>query len=99
MQSEAAQGPLAEKGLLGPGKGQKGLSTPSEVPSVTPVRGEGKFEGEGGFSAPPSPSRQKWLQRGLPGSLEGAAQASLASRKAFLTPRAPQRGNQRLSIP
>ena len=59
-------------------KGKKGLSTPSEVPSVTPVRGEGKFEGEGGFSAPPSPSRQKWLQRRLPGSLEGAAQAKAA---------------------
>ena len=58
---------------------------------VAPVRGEGKFEGEGGFSAPPSPSRQ--LQRGLPGSLEGAAQGSLAPRrKAVWGPGKGQKG-------
>ena len=76
--------PWPRMAFCGPGKEQKG-----------PVRGEGKFEGEGGLSAPPSPSRQKWLQRGLPGSLEGAAQGSLAPRKAFL----PGKRQTEVSIP
>ena len=75
--SEGASGPdFPSPGRKRPSgaveRGNRGLSTLSEVPSVTPVRGEGKFEGEGGVSAPPSPSRQKWLPRGLPGSLEAA---------------------------
>ena len=80
-------------------RGKKGLSTPSEVPSVTPVRGEGEFEGEGGFGAPPSPSRQKWLQKGLPGSLEGLLRAPWLPSKTFLTPKAPERGKQRFQNP
>ena len=98
--SGAAQGrPLAEKGLLGPWKGAKRGAQPPEAPSVTSVRGEGEFEGEGGFSVPPAPSRRKWLQRGLPGSLEGGAQGSLALRKAFLTPKALEGGKQRFQYP
>ena len=43
-----------------------------EVSSVAPERGEGKFEGEGGFSTPPSPSRQNWLGEGFQGPWKGA---------------------------
>ena len=72
-------------------RGKKGLSTPSEVPSVTPVRGEGKFEGEGGFSGPPftRPSNAGVASgRAFPlperggGRQGGAAQGSLAPEKA-----------------
>ena len=69
------------------------MSTPSEVPSARPVRGEGKFEGEGGLSAPPSPSRQKWRWRGFPGSL---ARGSL---ETFLTPKAREGGKKDFQDP
>ena len=73
--------------------GKQALSTASEVPSVTPVRGEGKFEGEGGFSAPSLPFKAKVA----PG--RWAAQGSLALRKAFLILRAPERGKQSFQYP
>ena len=79
---------------------KKGLSTPSEAPSVTPVRGEGKFEGGGGVSAPLPPlqgksgSRQAFLA-----PWKGLLRAPWLPSKTFLTPKTLERGKQRFSIP
>ena len=50
------------------------------------------------LSEPPLQGK-KWLQRGIPGSVEEVAQGSLAPRKAFLTPKTVERGKQRFSLP
>ena len=78
-------------------KGKKGLSTPSEVPSVTRVGGEGKFEGRGVSALPPLQGKSGSREACLPDSLKGSAQSSLGPEMTFLAPKAPERGKKGLS--